>query len=116
MVGYDRADAARGPVLRYPVAGARTNIKEATMPLDPQAQSLVDALAKLNLKLIEDSTPEEARESMRTRTAGLRPFPDGPAGIEHPVRLEEGGMTRCLYPSEGERSQPALVFFHLRGL
>jgi len=27
------------------------------MPLDPQAQSLVDALAKLNLKPIEDSTP-----------------------------------------------------------
>ena len=33
MVAYDRADAARGPVLRCPVAGARTNIKEATMPL-----------------------------------------------------------------------------------
>ena len=44
------------------------------MPLDPQAQSLVDAMAKLNLKPIEDSTPEEARESMRSRMTALGPF------------------------------------------
>ena len=34
----------------------------------------VDALAKLDLKPIEDSTPEEARESMRSRMTALGPF------------------------------------------
>ena len=48
------------------------------MPLDPQAQKVVDALAALNLKPIKDSTPTEARESMRTRTAALGPFEDLP--------------------------------------
>jgi len=43
------------------------------MPLDPQAQALVDAMAKLNLKPIEDSTPDEAREAMRTRITRQRP-------------------------------------------
>ena len=46
------------------------------MPLDPQAQRVVDAIAALNLKPTEESTPEEARESMRSRTAALGPFED----------------------------------------
>ena len=53
------------------------------MPLDPQAQSLLEAMAKLNLKLVEDSTPEEARESMRSRTAALGPVEDVAAVTEH---------------------------------
>ena len=43
------------------------------MPLDPQAQKIVDAIAALNLKPIPQSTPDEAREAMRTRTAALGP-------------------------------------------
>ena len=35
------------------------------MPLDPQAQKVVDATAALNLPPMEQMTPEEARESMR---------------------------------------------------
>ena len=63
------------------------------MPLDPQAQALVDAMAKLNLKPIEDSTPEEARESMRSRTAALGPFEDVAAVTEHRVPVAQVAQT-----------------------
>src|SRR5216683_4694635 len=82
------------------------------MPLDPQAQSLVDAMAKLNLKPIEDSTPEEARESMRSRTAGLGPFEDVAAVTEHRVPVSGGEITTRLYVPAGPGPHPALVFYH----
>src|SRR3989449_7003860 len=82
------------------------------MPLDPQAQSLVDAMAKLNLKPIEDSTPEEARESMRSRTAGLGPFEEVAAVIEHRVPVTGGEITARLYAPAGPGPHPALVFYH----
>jgi acetyl esterase len=82
------------------------------MPLDPQAQSLVDAMAKLNLKLIEDSTPEEARESMRSRTAGLGPFDEVAAVSEHRVSVKGGEIAVRLYEPAGKGPHPALVFYH----
>jgi acetyl esterase len=82
------------------------------MPLDPQAQALVDALAKLNLKPIEDSTPEEARESMRSRTASLGPFADVAAVAEHRVPVAGGEIPVRLYSPGGAGPHPALVFYH----
>src|SRR5262245_306184 len=82
------------------------------MPLDSQAQSLVDALAKLNLKPIEDSTPDEARESMRSRTAGLGPFPDVAAITEHRVPVQGAEIAVRLYSPGGAGPHPALVFYH----
>ena len=82
------------------------------MPLDPQAQSLVDAMAKLNLKPIEDSTPEEARESMRSRTAGLGPFEEVAAVTEHRVPVTGGEIIARLYAPAGPGPHPALVFYH----
>jgi len=82
------------------------------MPLDPQAQSLVDAMAKLNLKLIEDSTPEEARESMRSRTAGLGPFDEVAKVSEHRVPVKGGEIAVRLYEPAGKGPHPALVFYH----
>lgn len=82
------------------------------MPLDPQAQSLVDALAKLNLKPIEDSTPEEARESMRSRTAALGPSDEVAAVGEHRVPVTDGEITVRLYSPGGSGPRPVLVFYH----
>ena len=82
------------------------------MPLDPQAQSLVDAMAKLNLKPIEDSTPEEARESMRSRTAALGPFPDVAAVTDRRVPVQGAEITVRLYAPAGAGPHPALVFYH----
>src|SRR5262245_12196291 len=82
------------------------------MPLDPQAQKIADALAELGLKPVEESTPEEARESMRTRTAGLGPVEDIAAVADHRVPVEGGEITVRVYSPGGAAPRPALVFFH----
>jgi acetyl esterase len=82
------------------------------MPLDPQAQALVDAMAALNLKPVEDSTPEEAREMMRTRTAALGPGEDVACVADHRVALAGGEITVRVYTPAGAGPHPALVFYH----
>jgi acetyl esterase len=82
------------------------------MPLDPQAQKLVDALVALNLKPVEDSTPEEARESIRSRTAALGPFEDVAAVAEHKVPVKGGEIVVRVYSPGGPGPHPALVFYH----
>jgi acetyl esterase len=82
------------------------------MPLDPQAQRLIDTMAALNLKPVEESTPEEARESIRARTAALGPFEDVAAVTDHRVPVAGGEITVRAY-SPGERGpHPALVYYH----
>jgi acetyl esterase len=83
------------------------------MPLDPQAQKLLDAFVALNLKPVEDSTPDEARESMRSYTAGLGPFDDVARG--RPCVPVKGGRSRCACIPRAGRPQPALVFYRRRG-
>jgi acetyl esterase len=82
------------------------------MPLDPQAQKVVDTIAALNLKPTKDSTPAEARESMRTRTAGLGPVEDVPAVADHRVPVDGGEITVRLYAPAGVGPHPVLVFYH----
>jgi len=82
------------------------------MPLDPQAQKLADLLADLGLKPIEDSTPAEARESMRARTAGLGPVEDVAGVTDHRVPVEGGEITVRVYSPGGAGPRPALVFYH----
>lgn len=82
------------------------------MPLDPQAQKVVDTIAALNLKPIKDSTPAEARESMRTRTAGLGPVEDVPAVADHRVPVQGGEITVRVYSPAGHGPHPVLVFYH----
>jgi acetyl esterase len=82
------------------------------MPLDPQAQKVVDAMAALNLKPVEDSTPEEARVSMRARTAALGPFEEVAAVTDHDVPVEGGRITVRVYAPGGVGPHPALVFYH----
>jgi acetyl esterase len=82
------------------------------MPLDPQAQKVVDALAALNLKPFKDSTPAEARESMRTRTAALGPFEEVAAVADHRVPVTGGEITVRVYRPAGVGPHPVLVFYH----
>lgn len=82
------------------------------MPLDAQAQKLVDAMAALNLKAFEDSTPEEARASFRSRTAALGPGDPVAAVTDHRVSVAGGAITVRVYGAGGAAPQPALVFYH----
>jgi len=82
------------------------------MPLDPQAQKVVDALAALNLKPFRDSSPAEAREPMRSRTAALGPFEEVPAVADHRVPVTGGEITVRVYKPAGMGPHPVLVFYH----
>ena len=82
------------------------------MPLDPQAQRVVDAMAALNLKPVESSTPDEARESIRTRTAALGPFEDVAAVADHRLPVAGGEITVRAYSPGGPGPHPALVYYH----
>jgi acetyl esterase len=82
------------------------------MPLDPQAQRVIEAMAALNLKPVEESTPAEARESIRTRTAALGPFPDVAAVVDHRVPVSGGEITVRAYSPDGPGPHPALVYYH----
>ena len=60
------------------------------MPLDPQAQRVVDAMAALNLKPIEESTPDGgARVDAHAAPPALGPFEDGRRG-GRPPRARDG--------------------------
>ena len=82
------------------------------MPLDPQAQRVIEAMAALNLKPVESSTPDEARESIRTRTAALGPFEDVAAVADHRVPVAGGEITVRAYSPGGPGPHPALVYYH----
>ncbi len=82
------------------------------MPLDPQAQRVIDAMAALNLKPVEDSTPDEARESIRTRTAALGPFEGVAAVADHRVPVAGGEITVRVYSPGSPGPHPALVYYH----
>lgn len=82
------------------------------MPLDPQAQKVLDTITALNLKPISQSTPDEAREAMRTRTAGLGPVEEVPAVSDHHVPVTGGEITVRVYSPAGHGPHPVLVFYH----
>jgi acetyl esterase len=82
------------------------------MPLDPQAQRVVDAMAALNLKPVEESTPAEARESIRIRTAALGPFEDVAAVTDHRVPVAGAEITVRTYSPGGRGPHPVLVYYH----
>src|SRR5262245_58881996 len=82
------------------------------MPLEPQAQQVVEALAALNLKPVEESTPAEARESIRVRTAALGPVEDVAAVTDHRVPVAGGEITVRAYSPGGPGPWPVLVFYH----
>ena len=89
-----------------------TSPPEAVMPLDPQAQRVIEAMAALNLKPVESSTPDEARESIRTRTAALGPFEDVAAVADHRVPVAGGEITVRAYSPGGPGPHPVLVYYH----
>ena len=82
------------------------------MPLDPQAQKVLDATAALGLPPTEQMTPAEARESMRSRTAALGPVEDVARADDHRVPVDGGTITVRCYTPTGRGPFPAYVYFH----
>ena len=70
------------------------------MTLDPQAQKIIDATNALGLPPIEQMTPAQARESMRSRTAALGPVEAVARIQDHRVPVEGGEIAvRCYTPT-----------------
>ena len=82
------------------------------MPLDPQAQKILDATAALNLPPTEQMTPAEARDSMRARTAALGPVEDVARIEDHRVPVVGGEVIVRCYTPGGAGPFPAYVYFH----
>ena len=85
------------------------------MTLDPQAQRVIEATARLGLPPMEQMTPAEARESMRVRTAALGPVENVAAIAEHKVPVAGDTIGLRVYSPGGPAGRPpfpGLVFFH----
>ncbi len=81
------------------------------MPLDPQAQFLLEQMAALNAPLIETLTPEVARQG-----APLPPFGMGDEPSLHSedreLSVPHGEIPVRVYTPQGSGPFPVLVFFH----
>jgi acetyl esterase len=82
------------------------------MSLDPQAKKIIDATLALNLPPVDQMTPDQARQSLRLRTAGLGPVEDVARIDDHRAGVPGGEITiRCYRPRDTD-GLPVLVFFH----
>jgi acetyl esterase len=82
------------------------------MPLDPQARTLLDAMAALNLPDVSTLSPTEARRLSAERRARLPPGPDARVH-DAVVPSAHGGVPVRIYkPLAGGSALPVLVWFH----
>lgn len=84
------------------------------MPVDPQAQALLDQMAAFEGPALQDMTPEQARTTFRA-FAALMPVPETGAVADHSVPVDGGEITvRVFSPLEHDRQNPlpVLVWFH----
>ena len=80
------------------------------MPLDPQAQAVIDTVNSLGLPSVWEVTPEQARIN-----AAARPRPAGPevgAVLNMNVPGPDGNVPVRIYTPEGDGPFPILVWYH----
>ena len=80
------------------------------MPLDPQAQAVIDTVNALGLPAVWEVTPEQARIN-----AAARPRPAGPevAAVENrSIPGPDGDVPVRIYTPEGSGPFPILVWYH----
>jgi acetyl esterase len=80
------------------------------MPLDPQAQAVMEQVAALGFPPVHQVSPEQARANNKAR-----PRPPGPAVAKVEDRRipgPEGEIPVRIYTPEGSGPFPALVWFH----
>ncbi len=80
------------------------------MPLDPQAQAVIDAVNALGLPAVWEVSPEQARIN-----AASRPRPAGPevgAVLNLSIPGPDGDVPVRIYTPDGDGPFPILVWFH----
>src|SRR5437773_166308 len=88
-----------------------TSLREASMPLHPQARAMIDRTLALNLPSIAKITPAEARESVRQRSTAL-PRADVASVRDHQVVVQGGRITVRVFTPAKSEPKPAIVYFH----
>jgi acetyl esterase len=83
------------------------------MPLDPQAQKLLDQLVAMGRPPVSTLTPTEARQSLKALTAAMAGPPIALHHVEDRTIPGPGGAIPVrIYTPEGQAPFPGLVFFH----
>ena len=80
------------------------------MPLDPQAQAVIDTVNSLGLPAVWEVTPEQARIN-----AAARPRPAGPevsAVEDRSIPAPDGDVPVRIYTPEGSGPFPILAWYH----
>src|SRR5947209_3378994 len=81
------------------------------MPLDPQAQALLEQMAAAQAPAFYTQTPEETRQPLKTMFTFENPTPV--AHVEdRKVPSPDGDIPVRIYTPEGSGPFPVLVFFH----
>jgi acetyl esterase len=82
------------------------------MPLDPQAQAVLDQMATLGLPAFDTLTPEQARRQMELTRAAAPPGEPVHQVEDRIIPGPEGEIPVRIYRPEGDGPLPALVYFH----
>ena len=82
------------------------------MPIDPQAQRVMDQIAALNLPPRHTLTPDEARQQFETRMALMPPGEPVRHVADRRVPAAAGEIPARIYTPEGGGPFPVLVYFH----
>ena len=86
------------------------------MPVDPEIQAMLDALAALNAPSMAEGSPERARESFRFMTVDMR-RPEAVVPVKETedvvIRADDGDLRARIYrPDTTESPVPTVVFAH----
>ena len=81
------------------------------MPLHPQARAMIERTQALNLPLVSQMTPAEARESVRQRSVAL-PREEVSSVRDHHVPVPGGSVVVRVFTPHRDGPLPALVYFH----
>src|SRR3954451_17776481 len=82
------------------------------MPLDPQAQALLDQVAASGAPPLIEMSPPAARQFMETLNAASGPGPDLPSVEDVTIPATEGPVMARIYRPSTDAPLPALVWFH----
>jgi acetyl esterase len=81
------------------------------MPLDPQARAMIERTQALGLPPTREMTPQQARDSVRQRSAAL-PREEVQSARDYRVAVDGGAITVRVFTPRGTAPLPALVYFH----
>ena len=82
------------------------------MPVDPQAQAIIDELTALNLPPYSETTPEQARQAVVAASMTLAPGEPVAEVVERRIVGPAGEIPLRVYTPMGDGPRSLLMYFH----